>query len=54
MFWCKVFVGEMEVVEMGGGVSPEEVKTKAAERAVQILNTRKLEHTVDTEMTGVD
>jgi dsRNA-specific ribonuclease/ERCC4-related helicase len=54
VFWCKIFVGEREVVEMGGGISSEEVKTKAAERAVQILNTRKLERTVGTEMAGVD
>ncbi|KAG0646281.1 ATP-dependent helicase DCL-2 [Hyphodiscus hymeniophilus] len=42
-YWCKVFVGEEEIVEMGGGVSKEEVKTKAAERAVAVLKARKLD-----------
>jgi hypothetical protein len=34
---CEVFVGDVLVVEMGGGVNKEEVKTKAAEAALQIL-----------------
>jgi dsRNA-specific ribonuclease len=41
VFLCTVFVGDVEVVEVGGGVSQEEVKTKAAEMAVEILKTRK-------------
>jgi len=30
-FLCTVFVGDAQVVEVDGGVSQEEVKTKAAE-----------------------
>lgn len=41
VFLCTVFVGDVEVVEVGGGVSQEEVKTKAAEMAVEILKIRK-------------
>ena len=46
-YLCKVFVGDEEIVEMGGGVSKEEVKTKAAERAVQVLKARKLKRSND-------
>lgn len=54
-YWCKVFVGEEEVVEMGGGVSKEEVKTKAAELAVRILKGRKSDGAVDAGMSdGMD
>ncbi|GAP83771.1 putative RNase3 domain-containing protein [Rosellinia necatrix] len=35
--FCKVFVGEQFVVEVSGGVNPEEVKTKAADEAYRIL-----------------
>jgi len=38
---CTVFVGEEEVVRLGGGVSREEIKTRAAERAVAILKERE-------------
>jgi dsRNA-specific ribonuclease len=38
---CTVFVGERDVVRVDGGVSKEEVKTKAAERAIAILKMEK-------------
>jgi dsRNA-specific ribonuclease len=53
-YWCKVSVGEEEVVEIGGGVSKEEVKTKAAELAIRILKSRKTEGTGGVESTAVD
>jgi hypothetical protein len=37
---CEVFVGDVLVVEMAGGVNKEEVKTKAAEAAVWILKEK--------------
>jgi hypothetical protein len=37
---CGVFVGDVLVVEMTGGVNKEEVKTKAAEAAVRILKEK--------------
>jgi dsRNA-specific ribonuclease len=40
-YLCKVYVGDLGVVEVNGGVSREEVKTRAAEVAVRILKTRK-------------
>ncbi len=40
---CAVFVGDVEVVQVCDGVSPEEVKTKAAEMAVNLLKRRKEE-----------
>ena len=36
-FICSVFVGEAAVASVGGGVSQEEVKTRAAEAAVRAL-----------------
>lgn len=42
-YLCTVFVGDVEIVEVCGGVGPEEVKTKAAEMAVKILKARKEE-----------
>ena len=36
-FMCSVFVGETVVASVGGGVSREEVKTRAAEAAVRAL-----------------
>lgn len=41
VYTCAVWVGEREVVRVGGGVSKEEVKTKAAERAVGILKRER-------------
>ncbi|KAH8164933.1 hypothetical protein CIB48_g3304 [Xylaria polymorpha] len=35
--FCRVFVGEEMVVEVSGGVSPEEVMTKAADEACRML-----------------
>jgi dsRNA-specific ribonuclease len=40
-YLCTVFVGDFEVVEVRDGVSQEEVKTKAATAAVEILKARK-------------
>lgn len=40
-YWCKIFIGETEIVEVRDGVSKEEIKTKAAEIAVRILKARK-------------
>lgn len=40
-YLCTIFVGDMQVVDVGGGVSPEEVKTKAAETAVRVLKEEK-------------
>jgi hypothetical protein len=37
---CEVFVGDVLVVEMAGGVNKEEVKTKAAEAAVRVLKEK--------------
>jgi dsRNA-specific ribonuclease len=53
-YWCKVFVGEDEVVEASGEFSKEEVKTKAAERAVIVLKAGKLGSTSGGEATSVD
>lgn len=36
-FTCRVEVGGVEVVSVGGGVDKEEVQTKAAEAAVRVL-----------------
>jgi dsRNA-specific ribonuclease len=40
-YLCSVFVGDVHVTEVDGGVSSEEVKTKVAERAVKVLKSRK-------------
>ncbi|KAL7785817.1 hypothetical protein V8C37DRAFT_393414 [Trichoderma ceciliae] len=40
-FFCKVLIGEREVVEVRGGVNKEEVKTKAATEALKILAEEK-------------
>jgi dsRNA-specific ribonuclease len=40
-YLCTVFVGDTRVIEVDGGVSPEEVKTKAAEMAVKSMKARK-------------
>lgn len=39
-FTCQVFVGEEEIVKVYGGLSKEEVKTKAADAAVRLLKER--------------
>lgn len=52
-YWCKVLVGEVEVVTMEGGVSKGEVKTKAAELAVKILKERKLQSTGGTQEASI-
>jgi hypothetical protein len=36
-FWCRVFVGEREVVRVGNGTGMIEVETRAAEGAVERL-----------------
>ena len=41
-YLCTVFVGDVQVVEVDGGVSPESVKTEAAEAAVKILEAKKI------------
>jgi dsRNA-specific ribonuclease len=38
---CKVLVGEKLVVEMGGGLHKDEIITRAAERAYEVLRRRK-------------
>jgi dsRNA-specific ribonuclease len=38
---CTIFVGEREIVSVSGGLSKEEVKTKAAELAVAIMKAGK-------------
>ena len=53
-YYCKIFIGEEEVVEVGGGVSKEEIKTKAAERAVQLLKDRKKIGESFTETASVE
>lgn len=53
-YLCTVFVGDVQVVEVSGSVSPEEVKTKAAEAGVKILEAKKegsYEMTVDKTAT---
>ena len=49
-FLCTVFVGEVQIVEVNGGLSSEEVKVTAAEAAVRILKARKEEATMDIDM----
>lgn len=39
-YLCKVFVDEEEIVNVDGGLSREEVKTRAADRAVKILRVK--------------
>ena len=53
-YWCKILIGEVEVVEMGGGVTKEEVKTKAAEAAVRILKERESKYATGIEDVVVD
>ncbi|TGJ83158.1 hypothetical protein E0Z10_g5610 [Xylaria hypoxylon] len=48
--FCKVYVGEQFIVEVNGGVSPEEVGTKAADEAYHILLSRASD--LDHEMVG--
>jgi dsRNA-specific ribonuclease len=40
-YWCRLFVADEEIVYINDGVGKEEVKTRAAERAVRILTERK-------------
>ncbi|PQE29607.1 RNAse3 domain-containing protein [Rutstroemia sp. NJR-2017a BBW] len=40
-YWCRLFVGDEEIVYINDGVGKEEVKTRAAEQAVRILTDRK-------------
>jgi len=53
-YLCRVFVGEVEVVAVDGGVSRGEVQTKAAEMAVTILKARKEKRIGSKEMVGRD
>jgi len=47
---CTVFAGEAQIVEVDGGISSEEVETKAAEMAVKILKARKNNHDTNMDM----
>jgi len=40
-YLCTVFVGDTRIIEIDGGVSSEEVKTKAAEMAGKSMKARK-------------
>lgn len=40
-FWCRVFVDEKLVVEVVDGLGKDEVMTRAAEKAVEVLKIRK-------------
>jgi hypothetical protein len=40
-YLCKVLVGGVEIIEVDDGVSKEEVMTRAADIAVQILKDRR-------------
>ncbi|KAL7809098.1 P-loop containing nucleoside triphosphate hydrolase protein [Trichoderma gracile] len=51
-FFCKVLVGEREVVVVRGGVSKEEVKTKGATEALRILREEKRRGAGDVVMVG--
>ena len=57
-YLCTVFVGEAQIVEVDGGVSSEEVKTKAAELAVKTLKARRNSNdakmSMENEETAVD
>jgi dsRNA-specific ribonuclease len=53
-YLCRVFIGEVEVVAVDGGVSREEVQTKAAEMAVMILKAQKEKRIGSKEMVGRD
>jgi hypothetical protein len=43
-YLCAVFVGEAQVVEVDGGVSLEEIKTKAAEVGPDTMSQGPSEH----------
>lgn len=51
-YFCKVFVGKREVVEVRGGVNKEEVKTKGATEALRILREEKRRGAEDVVMVG--
>ena len=58
-FTCSVLMGEMVIVRVGGGVSSEEVKTRAAETAVRALtrpsiNGRHVARESELEMEGLE
>ncbi|ESZ96850.1 RNase3 domain-containing protein [Sclerotinia borealis F-4128] len=57
-YLCKVFVGEKEIVEVGGGVRKEEIQAKAAEKAVEILRAsardKGMENVEEGDMMGID
>ncbi|OTA57243.1 RNase3 domain-containing protein [Hypoxylon sp. EC38] len=51
--FCKILVADEVLVELGGGVSPEQIRTKAAWEAYKILKARENEGNVKDEvMTG--
>ncbi|KAI1418258.1 hypothetical protein F5Y13DRAFT_150976 [Hypoxylon sp. FL1857] len=48
--FCKILVADEVIVELGGGVSPEEIQTKAAWEAYKILKSRESEKNVEDEV----
>ena len=40
-YTCKVLVGEEEIVDLDGGVGKSEVQVRAAERAIEVLQSRQ-------------
>ncbi|KAI1136686.1 hypothetical protein F5Y05DRAFT_390571 [Hypoxylon sp. FL0543] len=48
--FCTILVADEVIVEMGGGISPEEIQTKAAWEAYKILKARKDEKTIQDEV----
>lgn len=61
-YLCTILIGDTEIVSVEGGVSRDEVRTKAAEEAVRILKLRKVvikdgggeSESEDQDMGGVD
>ncbi len=57
-YFCTVFVGDTQIIEVDGGVSSEEVKTKAAEMTVKSMKARNSDFGVNVdkvdEETAVD
>ncbi|KAL6898701.1 hypothetical protein GGI43DRAFT_83845 [Trichoderma evansii] len=48
-FFCKVIIGERMVVESRGGINKEEIKTKAATEALEILVEEKRQRDAEAE-----
>lgn len=51
-YTCELYVGQRKVTSMGGGVTREEVKTKAATEAVRIYVEEKAAAAAEKEMDG--